>query len=218
MKNTLRESLRVLNNEIDDFIGVRRVRAETETGDTVKCRRGCAACCHMLVTTSLPEVVNALKAAERNGHFTTLSERSPETTDQFNRVLNPELKLADWLDQQHRCLFFSDDGDCMVYEERPQTCRAYLVLSDPEKCSPPTQTILAVDTSGCMEKSFKKLTQMSHAMGLPFLYAPMPFLIPIATVYLGQGRHAALAVMQKLDSDTDDAYRRWAHIAEQERL
>lgn len=39
--------------------------------------------------------------------------------------------------EKRRCVFLGPENDCLVYENRPTTCRKYFVASDPGVCAEP---------------------------------------------------------------------------------
>ena len=122
-------------------------------GQSISCRRGCAACCRMLVPLSPPEVF-ALQASferlpedEQNRlqarldaaklrlqeaglweQLQTISESSLPPTDEDLEPLN-QLYYALRLP----CPFLEEEH-CSIYEDRPAACRELLVTSPAEFC------------------------------------------------------------------------------------
>ena len=132
------------------------VRAAVEgvgrSGGTLSCKAGCGACCRNMVAISevearrIREVVAGLpepkhsrvlarfdearRRLERAG-LMPLLERPDELT-------GPEYSglAARYFAQQVACPFLEDES-CSIYEERPLTCREYVVVSPAEHCTHP---------------------------------------------------------------------------------
>lgn len=129
---------------------VERSRA---AGAEISCRRGCAACCRMLVPVSAPEAFALLDAVERQPQerkvqieeklraaqdrladagllprLHAVAESTSPTTDEELDPLNREyyaLRLA--------CPFLEEES-CSIYEDRPAACRELLVTTPAELC------------------------------------------------------------------------------------
>ncbi len=128
-------------------------RRVTERGLAISCRKGCAACCRMLVPVSAPEafalydMVQALPGSRRDAlmarvaqararleqadlwsRLTELAEADRPLTDEDYEPINREyyaLRLP--------CPFLEDEL-CMIYEDRPAACRELLVTTPAELC------------------------------------------------------------------------------------
>ncbi|MBV8393344.1 MAG: YkgJ family cysteine cluster protein [Alphaproteobacteria bacterium] len=123
-------------------------------GRTVSCRKGCAACCRLLVPVSRTEgeallgLIDAMPAERRAvlaGRFEAASRRLSEAGLR-ERLLDPgrrtgssdrELSLA-YSALGIACPFL-DEEVCSIHGDRPLVCREYLVTSPAELCSSPTQ-------------------------------------------------------------------------------
>ncbi len=136
------------------------VRGVEEEGETISCRKGCGACCRQLVPISEIEaphiraVLDALpepRQSEVRRRFADARRRLDETgllerlehADRF-----PDLKLRSLGEEYFRlgipCPFLEDES-CSIHEERPISCREYLVTSPAENCKRPTaETIRCV--------------------------------------------------------------------------
>lgn len=124
-----------------------------ETGLTVSCQKGCAACCRMLVPISAPEafaLVNVIERSERdertrllaqlelaNQHLAkagllkqliALSESTHPVTDEAIEPLNRAYYAL-----RMPCPFL-DNEVCSIYEDRPAACRELAVTSPAIDC------------------------------------------------------------------------------------
>jgi Fe-S-cluster containining protein len=92
------------------------------------CRRGCAFCCHIMVT------VSAEEASEITDLVMTGNAKPDFKQMDFLAGFPDETSAYTGLGQKARCPFLKLDRSCGVYEKRPLACRSYLVASPPEKC------------------------------------------------------------------------------------
>jgi len=125
-----------------------------ETGLSISCRMGCAACCRMMVPLSPPEAfalrdyVEQLPEDRRN----RLNARLTETKSALEKqgLLEPLQAVADasepledeQLDPINRAYYglrlpcpFLENELCSIYEARPAACRELLVTSPAELCN-----------------------------------------------------------------------------------
>ena len=93
----------------------------------VVCRRGCSHCCYLWVTIDRHEAVLLLRAADALGIALDW--------DRIGRQAATDLRT--WRDLPHpdkACVFLGTEGECRVYEHRPNGCRKYQVVDDPDLC------------------------------------------------------------------------------------
>ncbi|WP_447978980.1 YkgJ family cysteine cluster protein [Candidatus Nitrospira bockiana] len=124
-----------------------------ETGEHVSCRRGCAACCRMLVPVSPPEAfrlhawIDGLPEPRRTRLLENVAAAQARLTEAglleaLRDVAHTERGLTDEeLEPLNRAYYalrmpcpFLEDETCAVYEERPAACRELLVTSPAELC------------------------------------------------------------------------------------
>jgi Fe-S-cluster containining protein len=125
----------------------------TEKGRDLSCRKGCAACCRMMVPLSPPEAfalrdyVRSLppdrqrRIGERfaqaksvllaHGLWRRLLEMGETTEPPDDAALEPINR--DYYALRMACPFLEDEL-CSIYEERPAACRELLVTSPAEWC------------------------------------------------------------------------------------
>ena len=141
------ELLPVLSSLADAVVAMSESRA-TESGETISCREGCAACCRQLVPVSEPEALHlaALVREMPEPQRSQVSERFREARRRAATVLEPlhsseadpiaELGKAAWpyFALAIACPFLEQER-CSIHENRPSVCREYLVVSPPEHCA-----------------------------------------------------------------------------------
>ena len=125
-----------------------------ETGRSISCQMGCAACCRMMVPLSPPEAfalrdyVEQLPADRRDRIATRLAEtksrlKTQGLLDQLQTVADASKPIPDeQLDPINRAYYalripcpFLENELCSIYEARPAACRELLVTSPAELCS-----------------------------------------------------------------------------------
>ena len=115
-----------VNGIVDGFIAEHRAAAPQ--AKDIRCGRGCAHCCRINVTITLPEAHLLLAWAEDQG--IEVDWARVERQAQHPGLAWRELPLPD-----RDCVFLGKTGDCRVYEHRPVACRKHFVVSDPANCN-----------------------------------------------------------------------------------
>jgi Fe-S-cluster containining protein len=135
---------------LSDIVVRETCQAVEGLGEKISCTKGCGACCRNLVAISevearrIRDVVEHLPEPRRS----TIRARFADARRRLQQAgLLEKLQAADhWTDadyadfvgvyfQQGIPCPFLEDGSCSVYDERPITCREYLVTSPPERCA-----------------------------------------------------------------------------------
>lgn len=97
-----------------------------DTMKNVKCKKGCAHCCHVQVIVSLCEAQYILEHCKKNNIALDVeylkNQASLREPNHFH--FSPFKK----------CVFLNKNNECSVYSVRPITCRRYFVVTDPELC------------------------------------------------------------------------------------
>ncbi len=125
----------------------------TETGRTISCHKGCAACCRMMVPLSAPEafalkeVVASLPADRQQRIATRLAQAKSLLLahGQWHRLLDlsettrpPDDEALEPINRDYYALRmpcpFLEDEACSIYDDRPAACRELLVTSPAEWC------------------------------------------------------------------------------------
>ncbi|NWF71569.1 MAG: YkgJ family cysteine cluster protein [Nitrospirae bacterium] len=129
------------------------VQHAIEAGLAISCRKGCAACCRMLVPLSVPEAFALRECVEQlpADRRTLLLNRLSETKDRLKHeglwerltdVAEASSPVPDEeLDPINRAYYalripcpYLDNELCSIYEIRPAACRELLVTSPAELC------------------------------------------------------------------------------------
>ncbi len=110
-------------------------RMAREHGDCIRCRPGCADCCHAVFGLFLIEAVflkhdfdqlpEAEKtAAQKRG---AAAQKSLEALERTLREFedDPGMRAYTMAKARIRCPLLSDDDACILYDYRPITCRIY---------------------------------------------------------------------------------------------
>ena len=124
-----------------------------ERGESISCRKGCAACCRMLVPLSVPEAFALQGSIERlpedkRLHIQARLESAKihlQKSDLWDRleavsesVTSPTDEALEPLNQAYYALRlpcpFLEEEHCGIYEDRPAACRELLVTSPAEFC------------------------------------------------------------------------------------
>jgi Fe-S-cluster containining protein len=148
---TLTDLLPLARTLADTVVDATRQEVE-RAGTAVSCRAGCGACCRNLVAISGVEArrlhqLLLLMPAERRAHVRARFDAARQTL-QSAGLLEPLLDTTDWTeddyDERYHRYFrlglacpFLENESCSIYEERPITCREYLVTSSPGRCAQP---------------------------------------------------------------------------------
>ncbi|MCS6293756.1 MAG: YkgJ family cysteine cluster protein [Nitrospira sp.] len=176
-------------------------RRSVEAGHAISCKKGCAACCRMLVPVSAPEAfalrdyVQTLPEAEHTrltqrfavtrtallarGLWNSLIEMGESTNPPDDAALEPINRA--YFALRLPCAFLDQDI-CTIYEHRPAACRELLVTSPAEWCQDPMEHPVA---------ALPVPVRIGPALSLLWgeLTEQPPKLIPLATALDWAARH-----------------------------
>jgi Fe-S-cluster containining protein len=148
---------------------------------TPSCKRGCDHCCHMMTAITHLEAKALAKAVLKL------------PGEGWKEVATRCRTLSLWLvEHNSRDEYFatkqacpvldSEKRECLVYGSRPAACRFYMVVSDPDLCSPdrPKEFVKAIDLSRV------EVSLLDYSMRRPGFYmAPLPLAVLFALTKLG---------------------------------
>jgi Fe-S-cluster containining protein len=143
-----------LARALSDAIVSQTIRVHEQAGDAVSCKMGCGACCRHLVAISevearrLGQVINGMEEPRRSSIQARFAAARAQLADEglLERLENPDTITGEeygsvaltYFNQQIACPFLEEES-CSIYEERPITCREYLVTSPPVHCAVPAE-------------------------------------------------------------------------------
>jgi Fe-S-cluster containining protein len=160
-----------------------------------RCSKGCASCCHLLVSVTFPE---AVAVAEH-----VLSWPSSYAVTQLVARLNAQVQvvakgMADkdpelYFRSKLPCVFL-DQGTqaCTIYAQRPSACRLHHVVTDPALCSPEAEaaTVGRVDFQDVGLRHVNEAAQASSRASSPLWSGPFQVMLLWALKMLREGRTA----------------------------
>jgi Fe-S-cluster containining protein len=148
------------------------INAVENEGGKVSCQKGCTACCYQLIPLAeieayrIAELVENLPEPRRSEikkrfdeacrHFYEINwfERLDKSACLSNE--DREKVVLEYFYEGVGCPFL-ENGECSIYEERPLSCREYLVTSPAENCSAPSP-----ETIRMVEFPIKSATTLRH--------------------------------------------------------
>jgi Fe-S-cluster containining protein len=154
------DELLPLARSLSDKVVSDRAQQLAAEGRPVSCKKGCAACCRLMVPVSeiearrLRDLVEQMPEPRRS----QVRERFADVCRQLARIglLDRMKDCRRWTDGERKsagfeyflermpCPFLEEES-CSIYGERPISCREYIVKSPPENCAqPPPSTIQRV--------------------------------------------------------------------------
>jgi Fe-S-cluster containining protein len=125
------------------------LEAYAADGLTPSCQRGCDACCHQLVMTTVAEAdaaaeaIRAWPSADRawlDGRLTEWLDTTADLRDRLQAESDGDIEAlvedlaAEYWQRRVACPFLHE-GACRLYESRPLICRHHFSLSDPALCA-----------------------------------------------------------------------------------
>jgi Fe-S-cluster containining protein len=115
-----------------------------EAFSKASCRKGCNACCQLLVmiTRTEAELIierNPLTVAQAMPQLRAQAQELIELAAEVeirNDVTASAERLRDaWWKRRRTCALLAADGSCSIYNDRPFDCRQHAVASDPAGCA-----------------------------------------------------------------------------------
>ena len=106
----------------------------------VTCKEGCAHCCMLPATATIPEMVPIVEylvgRCDWNRRRPALERELTHQLAEFAgvNVLDP-IERQRFFTRQLPCAFLTKDKRCEIYAVRPTVCRYHMVVSPPENCA-----------------------------------------------------------------------------------
>lgn len=196
----------------------------SEQGKTRSCKRGCAACCRMLVPVSAPEAfalmdfIRSLPPENLERIATRLEQTKSLLISHglWHRLLElgesaqaPDDTALEPINQDYYALRvacpFLEDEVCSIYEERPAACRELLVTSPADRCqdlvkNPVEQIPVSVRIGPVLGLLWGELTKT------PVRLIPLPIVFDWAERHQRE-RHETWPGPQLLDAALDKMWR-----------
>lgn len=191
-----------LTQRLGDEAHALEERDAAASGETISCKKGCAACCCMLVPVSAPEAfalktliehlpeeqrrrqmqkaADAQRQLEEAGLLGRLHEIAESTRPLSDEELQPINQ--DYYALRMPCPFLENEL-CSIYENRPAACRELLVTTPAELCQ---------DLANNPVRPIPVSVRMSTVLGLLWseLTGEVPRLIPLPIALNWAEKHA----------------------------
>lgn len=174
-------------------------------GETISCRKGCAACCRMLVPISAPEAfalqdaVNELPPQRRQAIVQRVAEararlmqaglltRLTEIAETERQLTDEEFEATnrDYYALRMPCPFLENEV-CSIYEDRPAACRELLVTTPAELCQDlAANPVRPIPVAVRMSTALALL--WSDLVGGPARLIPLPLALEWAVRHASEG-------------------------------
>jgi Fe-S-cluster containining protein len=167
------------------------VHQANERGEQVSCRPGCGACCRQVVPVSEPEAHRLAAHIEQmeEPRRSTIRQRFADARDRLEEAgLLEQLLDTDqfpYTDVQRfgteyfrlgiPCPFLENES-CSIYDERPLSCREFLVTSPAENCrNPSPETVRVLPLSARLSNALCRVNlkpESKHGRWAPLILVP----------------------------------------------
>lgn len=166
------------------------VAAAEASGNTISCKAGCGACCRHAVPITEVEIYQIAELVESmpEPRRTEIKQRFRDAVEHFKKIgwfekMNRQAEAGKMLDptvatkkamevvmeyfhENIPCPFLENES-CSIHENRPLSCREYLVTSPAENCSQPSaETIRKVELLTQPSKSMEKIGRSGRMNGV----------------------------------------------------
>lgn len=175
------------------------------------CTPGCNSCCSLVIEITLAE---AFTIADHVLSDIALSSQLTRTLERFYEQLGllskDGMSKRNYFLRRKPCAFLNtESGRCSIYKVRPAGCRSYVVVSDPEKCSPDSKD--TVKRHNNVDLNLTALGKFNHSLrqqGIPDGLYPLQVAVLWALKILGQGDKGLYEALQRT-TDTNLSLEYW---------
>lgn len=116
------EAVRNLHMEMDEKI---KTQLAQKGAKPISCTKGCSFCCYLHIVIAKSEAELLAKHVTPEMIPALQFQAKAETYEQWNKI-QPHKKK--------QCVFLKD-GECSIYNDRPSSCRKYMVVTKPRLCN-----------------------------------------------------------------------------------
>lgn len=154
---------------------------------------GCIGCCYPIVHISFYEAMLIVRKLAKQKRPDVVIALIKQGRDQFQLEQEDENAPANWHNKRIPCpLLDLDTGGCSIYPIRPVACATYAVTSPPERCWPPSRSVLSFDNRQVLAMSYAIddfFCQIVMAKRAP-MPMPMGYMIQLAISVMAHGQEA----------------------------
>lgn len=179
--------LPVIREEVDARYN--RQLVEEQLGTTVACQKGCAHCCHQLVSVSMMEAVDIHLHVQKHP---LLAYRVRQWVSAQVPLLMKGMTAPQWFALQKRCVFLDGNNACSIYERRPFPCRWLMALGTADNCRLGAEDAMVKrpDHRPALEYTYVNTSVEAERADLPVGAIPLPLGLQWADILWNQGKDA----------------------------
>lgn len=131
------------------------------------CAPGCAHCCYMLTSISVPEALVIAQSLVQKPDWKALLPKLRKSAQDncYDGIDN-----FNYFQKHIACPFLQEDNRCGIYDVRPACCRYHYVVSPPENCDGTSKngaTIGRIDFTKAEDKIWDIARAYSNALHMP---------------------------------------------------
>lgn len=162
------------------------------------CRKGCAHCCYLLATATLPE---GMLIAEKLLNSEDWESWIPKLRHAALEHSYKGINKVNYFNKGLPCVFLGEGNLCRVYAERPSACRYHYVVSPPENCShhaPPSTNTAVLQTQTLEEHVWRLSFRFNEQIGIPGpVCGPIPLIVLYSMEVMARGDSERHSIIKK---------------------
>lgn len=184
------------------------------------CRKGCASCCNLLVSATVPEALAIVDyISQRPALWERFLGAMPLMKEQIRMLARKDMSREKYWAQQQPCTFLNlTTKECTIYPVRPSVCRSHVSIDDPEKCDIKYgEGLVSFLNLRFLDEAVWKTGQyLMKQRGLPLIYGPFPLVLLWAAAYYVEGEHKLKNEVAKTPYAHGDmaGTQSWLHLAQ----